>query len=183
MPMLSLIAGFAATAVLALTPFSGLADTHSAETHCVLTVVDQKPTGELVMHESHCFNSFSEAMEFASGGEIDLPRSAQGSDVFIDGSVAAYAASTFTIGIHYDGYAGSGSSISIAGDSCVGGWWNTSAAWDNRISSSYNGCAVLRYYNDPDKSQYLGYTSGVGTTDNLASGANNKAESVSYSSS
>jgi hypothetical protein len=150
------------------------------ESHCVIVVEGQKATGELVMSDPVCFESFSEALEAATGHAI--PPDTVGGDVFTD-SVIGQMAGSYTIGIHYSGYNGSGSSISVVGSSCIGGWWNTPSAWDNQISSSYNGCAVLRYYDYPNASGYLGYTSGVGTTDNLTAGANNKTESVKYSSS
>ena len=91
--------------------------------------------------------------------------------------------STFTLGRHYDGYNGTGSSISVVGSSCTGGYWNTTSSWDNRISSSYNGCARLRHYAYPNKVVPFDDTQGSGTTDNLNSTLNNNAESISYHSS
>ena len=176
-------ASAAALIAAAAAPVPAAALSAKAETHCVVSVVDHEADGEMVMTEPVCFDTFAEALSFASGGAIALPSAAQGSDVFVEGSAAAVAAASFTIGIHYDGYGGSGSSVSVTGSSCTGGYWNTSSTWDNRISSSYNGCPVLRYYNYANKISYLGSTSGTGTTDNLPSAANNKAESISYSSS
>ncbi len=150
------------------------------ESHCVVVVEGQKSTGELVMGDPVCFGSFSEAFEETTGQAV--PAGTVGADVFTDTQIAALAAS-FTIGIHYSGTNGSGSSISVVGDSCVGGWWNTPPAWSNQISSSYNGCPVLRYYDRPGKIDLLGKTSGAGTTKNLPAPANDMAESVTYSSS
>ncbi len=154
-----------------------------AESHCVATVVRESSDGELVTDTPVCFTSFGAALEFASGGAVSLDPDVSGADVFVDGTAAQMVASSFTLGIHYDGYNGTGSSISVVGSSCSGGWWNTPDSWNNRISSSYNGCAVLRYYEGPGLYWYLGRTLGAGTTDNLPSGANNKAGTVSYSSS
>ena len=68
------------------------------------------------------------------------------------------------------------------GSSCTGGWWNTPTAWDNRISSSYHGCAALRHYDLPGKVGQVQLTTGVGTIKNLTT-LNNRTESVSYSTS
>ncbi len=100
--------------------------------------------------------------------------------MFTNDAVMA-AASTFTLGIHYDGYNGTGSSITVVGSSCSGGWWNTPSWFDNRISSSWNGCYRLRHYNKPNRGGMSGSTYGAGSVHNVPWWINNKAESVSYS--
>ena len=37
--------------------------------------------------------------------------------------------STSTLGRHFDGFNGTGSSISVIGANCTGGWWNTGPTW------------------------------------------------------
>ena len=149
--------------------------------HCVVEVVDQKPDGEFVLSQPVCFKRGSDAFAYASGGfttlepgdSVQSPR-AGGGFMSLSGS--------FALGIHYDGFNGTGSSITVMGSSCTGGWWNTSSAWDNRISSSYNGCQRLTHHDLPNKAGASESTTGSGTTDNLG-GLNNQAESVSYWSS
>ena len=153
-------------------------DVDAGVSHCVVMVVGEKPGGELVVSDPECFGSFAEAMSVASEGTMDLAAEAKGSVVFEDDVVAAAAAS-FTLGIHFDGYSGSGSSLTVAGGSCTGGYWNTPSYFDNVISSSYNGCSTLKHYDKAYASVYLQSTYGVGTTDNLGT-ANNRVESVSY---
>lgn len=154
----------------------------AAESHCVVTTVGQQSDGELITTDMECFDRFAEAMVSASNGLLTLPWDASGSVLFTDSGVSAMA-STFTLGIHFDGYSGSGSSITVVGSSCTGGYWNSPAWFDNKTSSSYNGCARLKHYNYANASGYLTATTGVGTTDNLTWSANNKTESVSYHSS
>jgi hypothetical protein len=149
-----------------------------AETHCVVEVVAQAADGELLTGQIRCHETFAEAMAAASDGRLWLPASTPGSVVFTDAAVAE-TVSSFTLGIHYDGASGSGSSISVVGSSCSGGYWNTPSTWDNRISSSWNGCARLRHWDGPSKTGSYQDTSGVGTTDNLTT-MNNRTESVSY---
>lgn len=154
-------------AVLAGTP--GSSGVSKGEVHCVAFVLDQTAEGELVVSKPDCFDTLAEAGAWAGVGPADR-------------STSGYmAGSTFTLGRHFDGFNGTGSSISIVGSSCTGGYWNTSSSWDNKISSSYNGCARLTHWDQPAKSGSFQHTYGAGTTDNL-SYMNNKAESVSYHS-
>ncbi len=90
--------------------------------------------------------------------------------------------SSFALGIHFDGANGSGSSITVTGAACSGGYWNTGSAWANRISSSYNGCGRLAHFDLPNKGGSVENTFGAGTTDNLGA-LNNQTESVAYHSS
>jgi hypothetical protein len=117
-------------------------------------------------------------MSAASGGEIALDDDAAGDVVFEDAEVATLATS-YTLGIHYDGYNGTGGSITVAGSGCTGGYWNTPWWFDNRASSSYNGCPYLGHYDHPHLSGATYYTGGVGTTDNLG-WFSNRTESVQY---
>lgn len=147
------------------------------ETHCVAVVVGQEESGELVTTDPVCFETEGAARLWTSSG---LALASTSTSSFGDDLIQPLA--IFTLGIHYDGFNGTGSSISVIGSSCTGGWWNTPIAWDNRISSSYHGCAALRHYDFANKGGSYQLTVGVGTTKNLSL-LNNRAESVSYSSS
>lgn len=153
----------------------------SPETHCVVNVVDQAVDGELITGPVRCYATFAEAMYDASNGTLALAEDTTGSDVFA-GGVQAVQVASFAIGIHYDGASGTGSSITVSGSGCTGGFWNTGSAWANRISSSWNGCGRLRHWDLPTQGGASENTFGAGTTDNLTS-LNNKVESVSYHSS
>ena len=149
--------------------------------HCVIEVIDQKPDGEMVMTRPTCFRSPADAVAYASDGTVSLKQGQSVHALVADGALRSMSGS-FAIGIHYDGFNGTGSSVTVMGSTCTGGWWNTSASWDNRISSSYNGCQRLTHHDYPNKGGPSQSTSGAGTTDNLSS-LNNRAESVSYWSS
>jgi len=148
------------------------------ESHCVVRVVGQKPSGELVVAEPVCYASFGDAVGAASEGSIDGARVGSGEALLADEELGLLL-SSFTLGIHFDGSNGSGSSISIVGGSCTGGYWNTGAAWANRISSSWNGCYRLRHHDGPNKTGASADTVGSGTH-NVPSVMNNRTESVSY---
>jgi hypothetical protein len=97
-----------------------------AEEHCVLRVVGQDPaTGELQTGPMTCASTRSAALQ-RSGAEL--------------------AADDWPIGIHFDGLSLTGSSLTVVGNSCIGGWLNVPAAWNNRISSTWNGCPRIRHY-------------------------------------
>jgi hypothetical protein len=145
------------------------------ESHCVIFVVGQRADGELILSDADCFADELSAELWSSYG---VPKS--GSETAVEGSGSVYAmSSTFTLGRHYDGLNGTGSSVRIVGSSCTGGYWNTSSSWDNRISSSYNGCSQLKHWDLPYKSGTVETTYGAGTTDNLGY-MDNRTQSVSY---
>lgn len=168
----------AASVVVVLgNPASG-GESDAPESHCVIRVIDQLDSGELMVTEPSCYLTFQEAMVSASDGALareSVPESQQLTQDPATGSLLR----SFTLGIHYDGANGSGSSISVVGGSCTGGYWNTGLSWANRITSSWNGCHRLRHHDFPNKSGTFADTVGAGTH-NLASFMNNKTESVSY---
>lgn len=151
-----------------------VAQAEGAESHCVVAVTDRKPDGELIFGSPKCFDRLADVFDYASLPTLDIDEAESPA-----GSLQPLGG-TFILGTHFDGYNGSGSSISVVGSSCTGGWWNTSSAWDNRISSSYNGCYRLRHYDYPNKAGDRYDTTGVGQTDNIYGGMNNRTESVAY---
>lgn len=172
-----LIAGMAAATIplLAIPATPGQAET--GESHCIVEVTDQKPDGEFILSPPKCFDGLADAHDYALSPRLGNDQAAS-----ILGSVQSLGG-TFILGTHFDGYNGSGSSISVVGSTCTGGWWNTTTVWDNRISSSYNGCYRLRHFDYPNKAGDRYDTTGVGQTDNLSAAMNNRTESVAYYSS
>jgi len=142
--------------------------------HCVVEVVAQAPDGQLIMSRPDCYRTFGEAAAHAAA------LTTSGVSGATSGLITP--ASTFALGIHYDGFNGTGSSITVVGSSCTGGWWNTTTTWDNRISSSYNGCDRLTHHDMSNKTGASEPTLGLGSVSNLST-LNNRAESVSYWSS
>lgn len=147
-----------------------------------MAVVAEKTVGgELVMVDHRCYSTLAEAIFDLSKGTISVPADFDGSDLLASTETASLL-SPFTLGVHFDGANGSGSSISVTGSSCSGGYWNTGTSWANRISSSYNGCGRLAHHDLSNKGGAVESTFGAGTTDNLG-GMNNRTESVAYYSS
>ncbi len=172
------VAVIAATMGIGLVPAMA-AETTSAtagEEHCVYSAVDRALDGELTLKEDACFGTYSAALTFATG--LNVPADVPGSAMEYEGFQQTMG-STSTLAQHFDGYAGTGSSIIIRGSTCSA-YWNTSSSWDNRISSTYNGCYRTRHYDDP----YLSGTNiaffGALMLFNMSSWMNNRTESVRY---
>jgi len=138
--------------------------------HCVVFVVDQADDGELLTTAPECFDTVKDAVAYTASGASPAARSA-GSGVTV---------LSFTIGTHYDGLSGTGPSISVVGSNCNGGYWNTPPTWDNRISSTRNGCNRVKHHDYAGASGSYASTWGVGSLSNVPSYMNNRAESVSY---
>lgn len=156
----------------------GIGPVADRESHCVVAVMEETTQGELITGAPTCFGDFAEAIGFASGGSLQLGRGTTGDVVFADDTIAARV-SEFTLGIHYADKNGRGSSVTVVGGSCSGGYWNAPSWLANKISSSYHGCGVLTHHDLPDLSGAAYTTSGRGTTQNLP-GFNNRVESVRY---
>lgn len=150
----------------------------AAESHCVVEVEAKANSGELITSLERCYWTLAEAVLDVSGGAVVVPTWFSGADLLASPRIAEDLSSS-TLGIHFDGSNGSGSSITISGGSCSGGFWNTGTAWANRISSTYNGCGRLAHHDLPSKGGSSESTFGAGTTDNLGV-MNNRTESVAY---
>ncbi len=176
--ILSVVSTVAVLAAVAPASADREAQSTSAGEHCVAAVTSQRSDGELVLGRETCYSTFAEAMQDVTAGTVAVPKDLDVTDAMGDPFLVQLAA-RFTLGIHYDGYYGTGSSITIVGSSCTGGYWNASSWWKNRINSSYNGCYHLRHYDNPSKSGASFNTYGGGQIDNLSWFAN-RTESVAY---
>ena len=138
------------------------------ETHCVAHAVDQLPAGELLLSAEVCYPTFATAM------------AAEGVDAWGSNAAARVAtiqAASFTIGTHYDGAGFSGSSTSVVGSNCNGGWLNVSATWNNRISSTINGCPRIRHFAG---ASLTGASESTYAPGGNLGGLNNQTSSIQY---
>ena len=130
-----------ATLAASLIP-TARAEAVPAPRHCVNHVVGQRADGELILSADRCYATFEGAMR-AEGvsewgvGAAQRAATAGGARLLL-----------FTLAIHYDlaNFNGAGGSTSTVGSSCGGGYTNLSAAWNNRISSTANGCPTVRHH-------------------------------------
>jgi len=178
----ALMAVLAVLAALVVTvPASAQQAERDAEVHCVAVATGETADGQLVVTEPECFASPADAAAATEEAIADLAASTTpgiGVNTALPGAIVPLAAS-LTLGIHYDGSSGTGSSIAIVGSGCTGGYWNASATWKNRISSTYSGCGRLKHY---DYQNRLGMTYTIyGACDLDSLGwFSDMTESVSY---
>jgi hypothetical protein len=151
---------------------AGAADASPGAQHCVIQVVGQSESGEFQTTPEQCYSTFAAAAR-ASG----IP-GVEASDTPASLSEAQMAAS-WAIGIHYDGFSGTGATLTVNGSDCAGGWLNVSATWVNKISSTRNGCNRISHYSGTNLTGSVETTFGVNSLTNL-SGLNNATDSIQY---
>ncbi|HQF95341.1 MAG TPA: hypothetical protein PLS46_14340 [Microthrixaceae bacterium] len=144
-------------------------DSNTEITHCVVSVIDQLESGEYVLSDEECYSDFSSAMESVGLGEsADTPAKAEAAALSIQSTLAT----------HYDGASYTGSSFSVLGINCLGGYVNMSASWDNRVSSTYSSfCPRVRHWTGVNLSGQYQDTLPSG---NLSSPVNNTVSSIQY---
>ena len=115
----SLVLFLTAITLCALVPAAGAASS-KGEQHCVLQVIGQDAkTKELRTGALQC--------------EV--------------GATSQIMALQTIAAVHYTGQQFSGSTLSIVGDSCSGGWLNMPNGWQNVISSTSSSCFVVHFDN------------------------------------
>ena len=138
-------------------------------TQCVAHVVGQSPTGQLELGATRCYATQAQAMSAEDVGLWGPGASER----------AAVTAPTFVLAIHCDGYNLGGPCLNIVGTGCTSGYVNLDATWNNRISSTQNGCPTIRHYNGFNLTGTVKTTTGVGVVHNLTT-FNNLASSIQY---
>jgi hypothetical protein len=123
--------------------------------HCVVQVTGQEASGELTTSAPRCYASFAEGQRSFAG------------------------LADFELGRHCDGANLGAPCTSVVGSGCTGGWLNVSAAWNNRISSTLNGCPTINHFDLSGLSGSVEATGGIGTTDNLTT-LDNRTTSIQY---
>jgi hypothetical protein len=153
---LAAAAGLTATAVTGATLVEaapGGAQSPAVE-HCVVRVTGTKPSGELETTPPVCSPDRDRALRTAGVAAQDVP-----------------------LGIHYDGQGLTGSSFTVVGTVCAGGWLNLSSLWINRVSSTENFCPDIRHFD--------GYNLTSSSEDTYFMGGNlfllnNRTNSIQY---
>jgi hypothetical protein len=144
------------------------------EEHCVVHVLGQEENGRYITDEPTCYPTLAEALADAAGfTPAFLAR-----ELGVAGLPDVVALSGKKLATHFDGAAQTGSSITVSGVECDGGYVNLSSSWINRISSAINGCPNVNYYDGYDKTGTYEFTPGLGNHDVVV--LNNAANSVGY---
>lgn len=139
--------------------------------HCAASLSpDPSGSGLLVPGDETCFQDADDAMEFALGGGPGAAAQAQ--------AAAAGVVPDGLIAIHYELPGFRGASLALAGVDCAGGGVTlTGGVWDNRISSTANGCSQIEHYDissdfvfEGDLETTTGPGGNLSTLDNRTSG-------------
>ena len=119
-----LAAGLAIGGGIAVTATSAGGAPAPTEEHCVIRVTGHDADGRLHTTAPDCAATRDAALRAAGVTTLaDWP-----------------------IGVHYDGADLTGSSLTVVGADCTGGWLNLPAGWSNRISSTSHGCPRIRHF-------------------------------------
>lgn len=127
--------------------------------YCTVQITGQLDTGEYVASEPECFSSQVTAnlnASLATTGGVTLASGVSG--------------------VHYDGLNFTGSSLTVLGGACAGGWLNLSASWINRIESTASGCNRVKHHDGYNQTGSYQSTWGSGNLSTLR----NRANSISY---
>lgn len=161
------------TGTLATAPMAAAQSQDPAEEHCLVNVLGQEANGRYLTDEPTCYPTFAEVLAAIGGGSG--ARSAR--SAVLGAPIFAPMSSTL-LARHFDGANQTGSSITVNGVACDGGYVNLSSTWVNRISSATNSCPNVNYYDGFDKTGSSEFTSGLGNKS--LSTLNNAANSVGY---
>lgn len=140
----------------------------SGERHCLLTVTGKDANGTFQTTPMRCFKTYNEVL--AARG---LGREAYGTS-----ATALQAQLTWAIGIHYEHENYGGSSFTVSGSDCKGGGLPVPSGWNDRISSTLNGCGSIVHY------QHINYSGATFTTSggggNITGSMNDQTSSLRY---
>ena len=144
--------------------------------HCIIEVIGIEETGEFITAPPQCFASLADSLR-AQGVDVPASRTELTLDEVIEEDLLATA--SFTLAVHYNFANLTGASLSVTGADCGGGYLNLDASWIDRITSTYNACTNVTFYDGYDKT---GSNESTGWGSQNLAGLNNAANSVAYGS-
>lgn len=162
---------------LPLTARGATADAEQ-EQHCVVQVVGQQPDGEFITTSPVCYPTFEKVLDRVAA--IAAWNSMRLWDVTADDAQSGGAAvsGTFILGTHYEYPNRGGSSFTVVGSDCAGGYLNLGVDWNDRVSSTKNGCPIVRHW----ENAYLQgrYDDTLSPGGNLDASLDDETSSIQY---
>lgn len=140
--------------------------------HCLIETSGVDEANNLIVTETSCFDSFAEVLTKLGADDV----AADARPANLDRSQIGLRA---IIGVHYDGGSYDGDSFTVTGSTCTGGGLNVSSAWNDRISSTVNGCYRIEHFEHGGFAGATFNTYGSGGSMN-GSTMNNKTTSIKY---
>jgi hypothetical protein len=138
---------------------------------CLVKVTGQQANGMFILGPQTCYATYADVLR--SVGVTNVSDSISPATV----SPAILQAGSI-LGTHYDGANLTGASFSVGGTTCGGGGLNLPTSWNDRISSTANGCEQIVHWENANF--------GGASVDILAPGGNitgymdNKTSSIQY---
>lgn len=198
---LLLTAGVAALVLPAQSAQAGTLSGHQDESaaHCLLRVESVRDSSKLVPTQTVCSDDFDVILRHVGAPEemierVSKPSELTETDMRVLGSPDdrgpsrstleqadaphQQALSTFVIGVHFDASNLNGDSFSVSGSSCAGGHLNVAPSWNNRISSTKNGCSTIGHFDGYNKVGTSQTTTGAG---GALTYMDNRTSSIQYS--
>lgn len=144
----------------------------SEQEHCVIFTDGTDKIGNLIVTDTECYDTYAQVLE--ATGATNVPSS------LTPATAGEYLLLTSIIGTHYDGSNATGQSFSVVGDDCNGGGLPVPIGWNDRISSTTNGCPTVTHYEHNNYTGSAYNTFGPGTNTNITGYMNNKTSSIKY---
>jgi hypothetical protein len=142
--------------------------------HCYVMLTGRvSPAGELDHTPMRCLGTYAEVVTAIQSGGAGRTANAGA-----PAPATPATSSSFVIGTHYDGHGFTGSSFSVGGSSCIGGWLNTPSGWNDRISSTINGCYRVRHWENANLGGSAFDTLGAGG--DITGYMDNRTSSIQY---
>ena len=163
-----------AVVALSSTSLFGAEAPAQAETanQCIVKVVGRTADNMFIFSPEKCFATYAEVLK--SAGVTNAPAAVTAA------TSASYLSVASIIGVHYDGSNATGASFSVSGTACNGGGFNVSVDWNDRVTSTTNGCPTIYHYANTNYAGNIGITYGAGVNTNLSSTLNNQTSSIKY---
>ncbi len=135
-------------AVTTMVVIPRLSPEENAAEHCVVQVLGQKPSGELILSEPRCVTGAAARADLlVSMGVDEWATDIKLISTGITSSQRALLSRSASsiLGVHYDYQ--NGPSITVTGSNCNGGYVNLSSSWVNRVSYTVNFlCSRIKHY-------------------------------------
>jgi hypothetical protein len=148
--------------------------------HCLVTVAGKDKSDNFIVKSTTCFTSFSAVLR--SAGIRNVPDLLSPADPLAKALIQTQAAFGVqsVIGVHFDASNGSGASLTVNGSNCIGGGLNVSLSWNDRISSTLNGCPTIIHYENTNYAGSTFTTFGAGNTTPILGYMDNRTSSIKY---
>jgi len=149
---------------------------NAATSNCVIHVVGKDAHNNFITGPMTCYSSFSEVLQASGAKNVSdgiTPTSGVSSSTLLDVGI---------IGTHYDGSGGTGTSVSVEGSDCSGGGLNLPGSWNDKISSTLNGCPIIVHYENANYAGATATTYTSGSLSTISGYMNNRTTSIIYTS-